>query len=105
LSWWAAGLISDRLLADNAVDTGISQTWTLMVSGRLKVMPNCSNFLSEFRKYHRDEKGNIVKKADHLMDCLRYIVNSGRDRMIIQPLPKCIPQSAPVPDGDRAWMV
>jgi phage terminase large subunit-like protein len=91
--------------ADNAVDTGINQTWTLMVSGLLKVMPSCSNFLSEFRKYHRDEKGNIVKKADHLMDCLRYIVNSGRDRMIVQPLPKLIPRVSTPSGGDRGWMV
>jgi phage terminase large subunit-like protein len=48
--------------AGNSVDTGINNTWSLMVSGLLKVMPNCRNWLNEFRRYHRDEKGHIVKK-------------------------------------------
>jgi phage terminase large subunit-like protein len=91
--------------ADNAVETGINFTWTLMVSGLLKVMPNCSNYLSEFRKYHRDEKGNIVKTADHLMDCKRYIVNSGRDKMIIRPMQRAPMRPAPSSGSDRGWMV
>ena len=91
--------------ADNAVETGINQTWTLLLSGLLKVMPCCSNYLSEFRKYHRDEKGNIVKKNDHLMDCKRYVINSGRDRMIVKPMQPG-GRSIPVPSGgDRGWMV
>jgi len=31
--------------------------------------------------YRRNEDGKVVKKDDHLMDCIRYFVLSGRDYM------------------------
>ena len=92
-------------LADNSVETGINETWTLMVSGLLKVMPNCGNWLNEFRRYHRDEKGHILKQDDHLMDACRYLVQSGRDKMIVKPM-KSLPATSRTPSsGDRGWMV
>ncbi len=72
--------------ANNAREAGISQVQQLMESGRLKIFKSCVNFLSEFRKYRRDEKGNVVKKGDHLCDALRYGVLSGIDRMKVQPV-------------------
>ena len=50
--------------AVNAVEAGITEVWNLLVSGRLKVMASLSNWVREFRKYHRDDKGSgkIVKK-------------------------------------------
>jgi hypothetical protein len=53
-------------------------------------MRTCQNFFREFRKYHRDDKGNgkIVKTDDHLMDCLRYLVVSGREQMATEPEPR-----------------
>lgn len=72
--------------AINAVDTGITEVWTLLVEGRLKVMgAKCQNWIREFRKYHRDEKGKIVKASDHLMDATRYLVVSGRDHLRVKP--------------------
>lgn len=65
-------------VADNAVDAGLYDTWSLLSTGRLKIMSHLLNFFSEYRLYRRDEKGRIVKKNDHLMDCMRYIVRSGR---------------------------
>jgi hypothetical protein len=91
--------------ADNTVVTGLSETWTLMVSGLLKVMPNCTNWLNEFRRYHRDEKGNIVKQDDHLMDATRYLVRSGRDKMIVRPIRLIPTPTRPPSGGDRSWMV
>lgn len=70
----------------NAVDTGITEVWTLLVEGRLKVMgAKCQNWIRECRKYHRDEKGKIVKANDHLMDATRYLVVSGRDHLRVKP--------------------
>lgn len=60
--------------ADNAVESGIHEVWMRLVTGRLKVFKSCRNFLNEFRAYHRDTDGKIVKEDDHLMDCLRYLV-------------------------------
>lgn len=64
--------------ADNAVDAGLYDTWAALSTGRLKVMSHLLNFFNEYRLYRRDEHGRIVKKHDHLMDCMRYIVRSGR---------------------------
>lgn len=60
--------------ADNGVEAGILHVWERMASGRLKVFTSCQNLLAEHRLYRRDEKGAIVKKFDHAMDALRYLV-------------------------------
>lgn len=64
--------------ADNAVDAGIYDVWASLSTGKLKVMDHLLNFFNEYRLYRRDENGRIVKKHDHLMDVMRYIVRSGR---------------------------
>jgi hypothetical protein len=61
-------------LADNAVGAGITMVWDWLSTGKLKLFSNLSNTLAELRLYQRDEKGNIVKANDHLMDALRYAV-------------------------------
>lgn len=43
-----------------------------MVSGRLKVMKSCVAWWGEKRLYRRNEKGDIVKVNDHLMDAFQY---------------------------------
>ena len=63
--------------ADNAVDTGIEDCYGRMATGRLKVSRALQNFRFEYSIYRRDENGKIVKAHDHLLDCMRYIVNSG----------------------------
>ena len=44
------------------------------------------NWLSEFRLYRRDEKGNVVKENDHLMDATRYLVVSGLQVATTEPV-------------------
>ncbi|MGD1097699.1 MAG: terminase family protein [Bryobacteraceae bacterium] len=80
--------------AENAVEAGITEVWNLLVSGRLKVMENLENWLREFRKYHRDDKGagRIVKRYDHLMDATRYLMVSGRPYMDTKPRPQPPPK-------------
>ena len=73
--------------AVNAVEAGLTETWNLLVSGRLKVQEHLRNWRSEFRKYHRDEQGKIVKSGDHLMDATRYLIISGRSQMRVPPTP------------------
>jgi len=69
-----AGL--DIKLADNSVAAGILDCYQRIATGRLKIMGHCVQTLQEFDLYHRDEKGKIVKKNDHLLDALRYDVRS-----------------------------
>lgn len=62
--------------ADKAVEAGIQDVLTLLTSGRLKIFSTCTNIIKEIRMYRRDEKGKIVKKDDHVMDALRYLVHT-----------------------------
>ena len=48
-----------------------------MQNGQLKIFDTLIKTKSEIRGYSRDEKGVPIKRNDHLMDCLRYIVLSG----------------------------
>lgn len=76
----------DLALANNAVESGIYQVWMRLSTGRLKVFKSCANWLSEFRLYRRDDKGRIVKDNDHLMDDTRYLIMSGINRAITEPM-------------------
>jgi phage terminase large subunit-like protein len=71
--------------AKPSVETGIYEVWDALSTGRLRVFSTLGNWISEFRKYHRDEKGRIVKKDDHLMDATRYWWVSGRDWLTDPP--------------------
>jgi phage terminase large subunit-like protein len=74
--------------ADNAVESGIFEVWQALSSGELKVFADLANWLSEYRKYHRDAKGRVVKENDHLMDCTRYGMVSGLARAKTEPVKK-----------------
>lgn len=73
--------------ADNAVSGPLWEIAEAMEQGRFKIFRTCTNILSEFRLYRRDEKGKIVKKDDHAMDAMRYWWNTGRDIAITEPRP------------------
>jgi phage terminase large subunit-like protein len=70
----------DIILADKAVETGIQDVWELMTAGQFKVFQSCASWFQEFRMYHRDEKGRIVRVDNHEMDATRYAIRSGRKR-------------------------
>lgn len=83
--------------ADNAVEAGLVEVWNALSIGQLKVFNTLRNTLSEMRLYRRNEKGEIVKVNDHLMDSMRYNMMSGRAVAKIQPAER--------PDGQPwfAW--
>lgn len=58
--------------ADNAREAGIMEVWQRLSTGRLKVFKHLSDWFAEFRIYRRDERGQVVKVNDHLMDATRY---------------------------------
>lgn len=85
-------------LADNAVEAGIYDVWTRLSSGRIKVFKTLTNFLAEYRMYRRNEKGQVVKENDHLMDCGRYFVRTGVGVATVSPtayVGKRTPQESP----------
>lgn len=71
--------------AINAIEAGLTRVWERLSQGQIKVFSTCQNFIAEYRLYRRDQKGEIVKSNDHLMDCIRYMIMSGLDRAEIQP--------------------
>jgi hypothetical protein len=80
-------------LADNGVESGLYGVWNRLSTGRLKVFKTLSKWLEEFRLYRRDDKGNVVKANDHLMDASRYL-ESRIQRMVVKPLDKKPQQGA-----------
>lgn len=70
------------LLADNALESGIYRVWSMLSEGRIKIFSTCSNLLAEMRIYRRDERGNIVKSANHACDALRYLSGALGDAVL-----------------------
>jgi len=50
------GIIKDQLLHDTVV-----------------ISDNCDHLIKEMKHYAKDQKGNIPKRNDHLIDCYRYL--------------------------------
>jgi hypothetical protein len=75
----------DLTKADNSVEAGLVKCWRDLSIGRTKIFSTLQNFYAEYRLYRRNEKGVIVKKKDHLMDCMRYLHNSGAEIASIKP--------------------
>lgn len=73
----------DLKKANNAVEAGIYEVWERMQEGRLFIFNTLKLTYSEFILYRRVLKSNgrteIHKENDHLMDCMRYLINSGLD--------------------------
>jgi hypothetical protein len=77
--------------ADNSVEAGLYEVWSRLQTGRLKFFSTLTNTKDEYRVYQRDERGRIVKKNDHLMDALRYLVMSGKAVASVQPVEHATP--------------
>lgn len=70
--------------ANNAVEAGIYEVWQRLVTGRLKIFTTLMNLKAEYQIYRRDEHGKIVKAHDHLMDGMRYLVNTWQQIASVQ---------------------
>jgi len=62
--------------ANNAVHAGLRRVLVLMQGGQLKIFRTLVYTLKELRLYRRDVKGKIVKENDHLIDDMRYLLNT-----------------------------
>lgn len=77
----------DMVLPDKSsgsVDAGIQEVYSRLNSGRLKVFNTCQKLLAEIRRYRYNEKQQIVKENDHIMDALRYAIADGLKRATTQ---------------------
>ena len=85
--------------ADNAVEAGIYKIFERLSTGRLKVFSTLQGLRAEYRQYHRDENGKVVKELDHYLDGWRYAILSGLSIAKVEP-----PKHSAVgrsPAGDR----
>lgn len=60
-----------------SVELRINECYNRLSTGRMKVFCNLQNWLYEYRIYRRNDKGQIVKQNNHLMDCTGYLALSG----------------------------
>lgn len=88
-------------VANNAVETGLFQVWSALSTGRLKLFTTLRMTNNEYLKYRRDEKGKVIKKDDHLMDCLRYLWMTWASIAGVRPIERTAGQSAPSGPSDR----
>ena len=79
--------------ATKDVEPGILTVEGRLSEGKLKIMSNCSGLIQEYRMYSRDENGKIIKKNDHRLDALRYLV-MGLKRAKTKPLKNDKPMQA-----------
>lgn len=72
-------------MADHTRETGIFEVWNRLTTGRVKVFASLAEWFAEYSLYRRNERGEIVKENDHLMDATRYLLMSGLSRAITEP--------------------
>jgi len=94
----------DLEIANSAVWAGIDEVWLRLSSGRLKVFSTLQFFFKEYVLYRRNDKGEIVKKNDHLMDAMRYLVMSGLSRATTEPLKMEPSYKYPRAITETSWM-
>lgn len=88
----------------NSVETGTWELRNLMGKGNMKFFGGLSDLLDEFRQYHRNERGDIAKVRDDLLDALRYAYMMRRYAVRVGDLgaPKRVKLPAPIrPMGRR----
>jgi hypothetical protein len=88
---------------DNPLESGVLDMLQRMRSGRLKVFASLARFQEELKSYQRDERGQIVKERDQLLDAARGLV-MGIDYMCTKPVKRGFPPVPSIPSGERSWM-
>lgn len=56
--------------------TGLSMIKDALLQGKLILSERCQKLYWELERYRKDASGKIPKKDDHLIDCLRYIMDA-----------------------------
>lgn len=72
--------------ADNSVSAGIMEVHNRLRTGRLKIFSHMAPLLHEMNTYARDGKGKVIKRNDHILDCVRYLMMSGL--LVAKPINK-----------------
>lgn len=90
----------NMMMANNKEkEAQIFEVYERLSTGRIKIFSPLKNFFHEYGMYRRDDKGKIVKKNDHLMDCMQYMIKHGHEIAICEPNPA--EESAHFQENDR----
>jgi hypothetical protein len=92
---WARNEILDQFdIASNPTNKaanrkahGISLIKDLLTSDKLIISDRCQELLHEMKIYVLDKQGQYIKKNDHLIDSLRYLLAAANIGFTDQPLP------------------
>jgi hypothetical protein len=57
----------------------------MLSTNRFFISQKCHNLIEEIESYATDKDGKIVKKKDHLLDCLRYLIPASDFKLDEQP--------------------
>lgn len=66
----------------NKKEHGLSIIKDMLLHDLVVISDRCKNLFWEMENYVKDDKGNIPKKDDHLIDCLRYFVAAANYNML-----------------------
>ena len=66
----------------NKKEHGLSLIKDILLHDLVKISDRCEKLLWEMFNYVKDDKGNIPKKNDHLIDCFRYLLAADNYSMI-----------------------
>ncbi len=56
----------------NSREVGLFQLGDLKRKGKFRIFKGLNDYMDEVRQYHRDERGNVVRVRDDLLDAARY---------------------------------
>ncbi len=85
----------------NKKSYGISLLKDLMVSQKLLVSDRCKHYLDETKRYFLNDRGEFIKKDDHLQDCARYLLHAAHYTMRPEPAP--VPHEIPRDEQRRGY--
>lgn len=66
--------LEPSMKASNDKEAGLTLIKDILLQGKLIISDRCIKTFWEMDNYYKDKSGNIPKKDDHLIDCLRYIL-------------------------------
>jgi hypothetical protein len=66
---------------NNKKEDGLSLIKDILVYDLVAISSNCVNLIMEIEKYAIDDRGNIPKRYDHLIDCWRYLLSTSNYNM------------------------
>lgn len=66
----------------NQKENGLSLIKDILIHDLCAISDKCPNLFKEMQEYAKDDKGNIPKRNDHLIDCFRYLLGASNYSMI-----------------------